>query len=44
MGVDYDLEAMTCLLAALVETHGGNFDALPPNGEVRPLGDGLAFR
>ena len=43
VGVDYDLEAMKSLLAALVETHGGEFDALPPHGEIRALGYGPGF-
>ena len=43
VGVDYDLEAMKSLLAALVETHGGEFDALPPHGEIRGLGYGPGF-
>lgn len=43
VGVDYDLEAMKSLLAALVETHGGEFDALPPHSEIRALGYGPGF-
>ena len=43
VGVDYDVEAMKSLLAALVETHGGEFDALPPHGEIRALGYGPGF-
>ena len=43
VGVDYDLEAMKSLLAALVETHGGEFDALPLHGEIWGLGYGPGF-
>ncbi|MCY3931708.1 MAG: class I SAM-dependent methyltransferase [Acidobacteria bacterium] len=43
VGVDYDLEAMKSLLAALVETHGGEFDALSPHNEIRALGYGPGF-
>lgn len=43
VGVDYDLEAMKSLLAALVETHVGEFGKLPPHGEIRALGYGPGF-
>ncbi len=43
VGVHYDLEAMKSLLEALVETHGGEFDALPPHDEIRELGYGPGF-
>jgi len=43
VGVDYDLDAMKSLLAALVETHGGEFEELPPHGEIRALGYGPGF-
>ena len=43
VGVDYDLEAMKSLLSALVETHGGEFEKLPPHGKIRTLGYGPGF-
>ena len=43
VGVDYDLKAMKSLLSALVEAHGGEFDALPPHSEIRALGYGPGF-
>ena len=43
VGVDYDLDAMKSLLAALVETHGGEFEQLPPHSEIRTLGYGPGF-
>ncbi len=43
VGVRYDLEAMKRLLSALVEVHGGEFEALPPHSEIRALGYGPGF-
>ena len=43
VGVPYDLEAMKRLLSALVEVHGGEFEALPPHSEIRALGYGPGF-
>ena len=43
VGVGYDLEAMKDRLAALVEAHGGEFEALPPHGEIKALGYGPGF-
>ncbi len=43
VGVCYDLEAMKRLLSALVEVHGGEFEALPPHSEIRALGYGPGF-
>ena len=43
VGVDYDLHAMKALLSALIDVHGGEFDALPPHGEIRTLGYGPGF-
>ena len=43
VGVGYDLEAMKGRLAALVEAHGGEFDALPAHGEIKALGYGPGF-
>ncbi len=43
VGVDYDLHAMKALLSALVDVHGGEFDALPPHSEIRALGYGPGF-
>ncbi|MCE2558558.1 MAG: class I SAM-dependent methyltransferase [Acidobacteria bacterium] len=43
VGVRYDLEAMKRLLAALIEVHGGEFEALPPHSEIRALGYGPGF-
>ena len=43
VGVRYDLEAMKALLSALVEVHGGEFEALPPHSEIRALGYGPGF-
>jgi len=43
IGVQYDLEAMKSQLARLVETYGGEFEALPPHGEIRSLGYGPGF-
>ena len=43
VGVHHDLEAMKALLAALIDAHGGEFEALPPHGEIRALGYGPGF-
>ncbi len=43
VGVHHDLEAMKALLAALIDAHGGEFEALPPHGELRALGYGPGF-
>lgn len=43
VGVGYDLESMKGRLAALVEAHGGEFDALPAHGEIKALGYGPGF-
>ena len=43
VGLRYDLEAMKALLSALVEVHGGEFEALPPHSEIRALGYGPGF-
>ena len=43
VGVDCDLDAMKALLSALIDVHGGEFDALPPHSEIRALGYGPGF-
>ena len=43
VGLRYDLEAMKGLLSALIEVHGGEFEALPPHSEIRALGYGPGF-
>ena len=43
VGVHCDLEAMKALLSALVEVHGGEFEALSPHSEIRALGYGPGF-
>ena len=43
VGVRCDLEGMKALLAALIEVHGGEFEALPPHSEIRALGYGPGF-
>ena len=44
MGVDYDLEATTSPLAALVETRGGRFDAVRRTVRSGPWGTAPASR
>lgn len=43
VGVDYDVDAMRRLLSALIDVHGGEFDALPRHSEIRALGYGPGF-
>ena len=43
VGVGFDLDEMKGRLAALVEAHGGEFDALPAYGEIKALGYGPGF-
>ena len=43
VGLRYDLDGMKSLLAGMIEAFGGEFEALPPHGEIRALGYGPGF-